>query len=197
MKINKSLRLQMLAQSWLFVVIFLALILVLGYLSHQYRVAKDITQANRNILTQGSINILKTMKDPINITVYATNDDANRGDTFRKGMIDFVARYKREKKDVNLKFINPSSEPKLAQEANIKEDGETVVEYNKRTEHIFPPFAEQDMTNLLVRLARTNQQAIMYLDGHGERLLQGLKNHDIGEFGKQLDRKALNLPTPI
>ncbi len=190
MKINKNLRLQMLAQSWLFVVIFLALILVLGYLSNQYRVAKDITQANRNILTQGSINILKTMKDPINITVYATNDDANRGDTFRKGMIDFVARYKREKKDVNLKFINPSSEPKLAQEANIKEDGETVVEYNKRTEHIFPPFAEQDMTNLLVRLARTNNQPVMFLDSHGERHLQGVKNNDLGEFGKVLETKG-------
>ena len=196
MKINKSLRLQMLAQSWLFVVIFLVLILVLGYLSNQYRVAKDITQANRNILTQGSINILKAMKDPINITVYASNDDANRGDTFRKGMMDFVARYKREKKDVNLKFINPSSEPKLAQEANIKEDGETVVEYNKRTEHISPPFAEQEMTNLLVRLARTNQQAIMYLDGHGERHLQGVKNHDIGEFGKQLETKGFKFANP-
>ena len=35
----------MLAQSWLFVVVFLVLILVLGYLSNQYRTAKDITQA--------------------------------------------------------------------------------------------------------------------------------------------------------
>lgn len=190
MKINKNLRLQMLAQSWLFVAIFLALILVLGYLSNQYHAAKDITQANRNILTQGSINILKTLKDPINIIVYATNDDVNRGDTFRKGMIDFIKRYQREKKDISLKFVNPTSEPKLAQEANIKEDGETVVEYNKRTEHIFPPFAEQEMTNLLVRLARTNNQPIMYLDGHGERLLQGKKNQDIGEFGKILESKG-------
>ena len=196
MKINKNLRLQMLAQSWLFVVIFLVLILVLGYLSNQYHTAKDITQANRNILTQGSINILKTLKDPVNITVYATNDDANRGDTFRKGMIDFIKRYQREKKDINLKFINPTSEPKLAQEANIKEDGETVVEYNKRTEHISPPFAEQEMTNLLVRLARTNQQAIMFLDGHGERHLQGVKNHDIGEFGKQLETKGFKFANP-
>ena len=196
MKINRNLRFQMLAQSWLFVIIFVCLIVVLGYLASQYHVAKDITQANRNILTQGSVNVLKSMKDPINITVFATNDDANRGDTFRKGMIDFMARYQREKKDISLKFINPSLEPKLAQEANIREDGEVVVEYNKRTEHISPPIAEQEMTNLLVRLSRTNTRPIMFLDGHGERHLQGVKNNDLGEFGKQLETKGFKLANP-
>ena len=196
MKINRNLRFQMLAQSWLFVVLFILLVVLVGYLTSQYRVAKDITQANRNILTQGSINILKQMKDPVNITVFATNDDANRGDTFRKGMIDFVARYQREKKNITLTFINPSEEPKLAQEAGVKQDGETVVEYNKRSEHINPPFAEQEMTNLLVRLSRTNTQAVMFLDGHGERHLQGIKNHDIGEFGKQLEAKGFKFANP-
>ena len=196
MKINRNLRLQMLAQSWLFVIIFLLLIVILGYLASQYHIAKDVTQANRNILTQGSVNILKQMKDPVSITVYATNDDANRGDTFRKGMVDFVARYQREKKNIKLTFINPSKEPKLAQEAGVKEDGEIVVEYNKRSEHISPPIAEQDMTNLLVRLSRTNTRPIMYLDGHGERLLQGLKNQDLGEFGKQLEAKGFKFANP-
>jgi ABC-type uncharacterized transport system involved in gliding motility auxiliary subunit len=128
--------------------------------------------------------------------VFATKDDASGGDNFRKGMIDFIARYQREKKNVNLKFINPSIEPKLAQDAGVKEDGEVVVEYNKRSEHIIPPIAEQEMTNLLVRLSRTNQQAVMYLDGHGERNLLGVKNHDIGEFGKQLEKKGFKFANP-
>ena len=48
--------------------------------------------------------------------------------------------------------MSPIEEPKLAQDMGIRVDGEVVVEYNKRTEHITPPFAEQDLTNLLVRL---------------------------------------------
>ena len=35
-------------------------------------------------------------------------------------------------------------------------DGEFVVEYEKHSEHLIPPYVEQDMTNLLVRLSRTN-----------------------------------------
>jgi hypothetical protein len=196
MKINRKLRFQLLVQNSFFVVLFLMMVVLLGYLASQYRVAKDITQANRNILTQGSVNVLKQMKEPINITVFATKDDASSGDNFRKGMIDFMARYQREKKNISLTFINPSEEPKLAQDAGIKSDGEVIVEYQKRTEHITPPIAEQEMTNLLVRLSRTNQQAVMYLDGHGERNLLGIKNHDIGEFGKQLEAKGFKFANP-
>lgn len=196
MNINRKLRFQLLVQNSFFVVLFLMLVILLGYIASQYRFAKDITQANRNILTQGSVNVLKQMKAPVNITVFATKDDAASGDTFRKGMLDFVARYQREKKDIHLTFINPSIEPKLAQEAGVKSDGEVIVEYQKRVEHITPPIAEQEMTNLLVRLSRTNQQAVMYLDGHGERNLLGVKNHDIGEFGKQLEAKGFKFANP-
>lgn len=196
MNINRKLRFQLLVQNWFFVVLFLMLIVLLGYLATQYRIAQDITQANRNILTQGSVNVLKQMKSPIHITVYATKDDTSNGDNFRKGIIDFVARYQRAKKDIKLTFINPSEEPKLAQEAGVKTDGEVVIEYNKRVEHIVPPFAEQEVTNLLVRLSRTNQQAVMYLDGHGERNLLGVRNHDLGEFGKQLEKKGFKFANP-
>jgi len=78
MKMNRNLKLQMLAQSWLFVILFLLLIIILGYLAHQYRYAKDVTQASRNILTQGSIDVLNQMDGPVNITVFATNDDPSR-----------------------------------------------------------------------------------------------------------------------
>ena len=71
-----------------------------------------------------------------------------------------------------------------------------MVEYEKHTEHLIPPYVEQDMTNLLVRLSRTNQRAIMYLDGHGERNLIGIKNHDLGEFGKQLQKKGFKFANP-
>ena len=196
MKINRKFRLQVLIQNWFFVILFLSLMIILGYLANEYRYAKDITHAGRNTLSQGSIDVLKQMKGAVNMTVYATKDDASGSDTFRKTMRDFVSRFQRTKKDINLTFINPTDEPKLAQEAGVKVDGEVVVEYNKRTEHITPPFAEQELTNLLVRLSRTNTRPIMFLDGHGERHLQGIKNHDIGEFGKQLENKGFKLANP-
>jgi ABC-type uncharacterized transport system involved in gliding motility auxiliary subunit len=196
MKNNSKLKLQLLIQNWFFVLFFVLLVILCGYLSNQFVLTKDVTQANRNTLTQGSIEVLQNMPHPINLTVFATKDDVNNGDTFRQGIINFIARYQRTKSDINIKFISPVEEPKLAQEMGIRIDGEVIVEYNKRSEHISPPFAEQDLTNLLVRLTRTNEQPILYLDGHGEKNLIGVKNNDLGEFGKQLEKKGFKFSNP-
>jgi ABC-type uncharacterized transport system involved in gliding motility auxiliary subunit len=196
MKINRKLKLQYIAQNSLFVFLFLSLVILTGFLSNQFVFVKDMTQANRSVLTKGSIEILEQMSGPINLTIFATNDDANNGNTFRQGIINFIAKYQRSKDDIKIKFINPVEEPKLAQDMGVRVDGEVVVEYNKRTEHITPPFAEQDLTNLFVRLSRTNNKPVMYLDGHGEKNLRGLKNYDLGEFGKQLEKKGLKFSNP-
>ncbi|NQW35358.1 MAG: Gldg family protein [Methylophilales bacterium] len=196
MKINRKLKLQYIVQNSLFVFLFLSLVILAGFLSNQFVFVKDMTQANRSVLTKGSIEILEQMSGPINLTIFATNDDANNGNTFRQGIINFIAKYQRSKSDIKIKFINPVEEPKLAQDMGVRVDGEVVVEYNKRTEHITPPFAEQDLTNLFVRLSRTNNKPVMYLDGHGEKNLRGLKNYDLGEFGKQLENKGLKFSNP-
>jgi ABC-type uncharacterized transport system involved in gliding motility auxiliary subunit len=196
MKNNSKIRLQLLIQNWFFVLLFIVLVILFGYLSNQFFLTKDVTQANRNTLTKGSIEVLENMPNPINLTIFATKDDVNNGDTFRQGIINFIARYQRTKSDINIKFISPVEEPKIAQEMGIRIDGEVIVEYNKRSEHISPPFAEQDLTNLLIRLTRTNQQPILYLDGHGEKNLMGVKNNDLGEFGKQLEKKGFKFSNP-
>ena len=105
MKINAKLRLQLLIQNWFFVLLFLLLVVLLGFLSNQFILTKDITQANRNTLTKGSIEVLEKMSSPINLTVFATKDDVNNGETFRQGIINFIARYQRTKNDINIKFI--------------------------------------------------------------------------------------------
>ncbi len=57
-------------------------------------------------------------------------------------------------------------------------------------------FAEQDLTNLLVRLSRSNEKPLMYLDGHGEKNLIGIKTNDLGGFGSQLKKRGLKLSNP-
>jgi len=59
MKSSKKLKLQLLMQNSFFVIIFIALIILLGFLSKQYTHTTDITQANRSVLTKGSIEIFK------------------------------------------------------------------------------------------------------------------------------------------
>lgn len=192
MKINRKLRFQIFVQNWMFVVLFLVLMGLIGYVTNRFHLEKDVTQTARNHLTEGSAKVVKNIKGPIQITAFVENDDADR----KRLIHDFVARYQRTKPDIQLAFVNSAKEPKRAQEAGIRADGELVVEYQKRTENLVPAYTERDLTNLLVRLARSKTRAVMYLDGHGERSLVGEKNHDLGEFGHQLGVKGFKLHNP-
>ena len=68
MKINRKIRFQLFVQNWLFVVLFLLLVGMLGYLTREFHVERDVTQAARNQLTEGSANVVKKMKGAVNIT---------------------------------------------------------------------------------------------------------------------------------
>jgi ABC-type uncharacterized transport system involved in gliding motility auxiliary subunit len=69
---------------------------------------------------------------------------------------------------------------------------ELIVEYKRRTERL-NDFNEQAFANALMRLARGAERMVMWLDGHGERKLNGMANHDLGEFGRLLEQKGFRL----
>jgi len=69
---------------------------------------------------------------------------------------------------------------------------ELFVEYRKRSERL-TEFNEQAFANAMMRLARGAERVVMWLDGHGERRLSGMANHDLGEFGRFLEQKGFRL----
>lgn len=183
-EVSKNFRLHNRVQRNIFVILFVCLVFLLGYLAAQYRMQWDISQNGRNSLSEASIEILQKMQEPVHVTAYATEQHAQFGD-IRKIISDFIALYQRVKPDLTLTFIDPVAQPQLAQAANIQVNGEVIVSFNQKIEHL-TAINEQLFTNALMRLARTESKVIMELSGHGERKLDGYANYDLGEFGRQL-----------
>jgi ABC-type uncharacterized transport system involved in gliding motility auxiliary subunit len=195
MKLNRKLRLQLLIQNGLFVILLIGFAMAIVWVTKDVKTQWDLTQGRRNTLSQASIDVLKQVTGPVNVTAYATAQDAE-GDA-RKTVEAFLGSYQRAKKDFVLTFVDPRDQPQKAQAAGVRANGELVVEYNGRSEHL-TNLTEQDLTNLLLRLVRSAERQVAYLDGHGERKLDGRANHDLGDFGAQLSVKgfktaALNL----
>ena len=44
-----------------------------------------------------------------------------------------------------------------------------------------------------MRLMRGANSLVLWVEGHGERRLDGIANHDLGEFGRQLQTRGLKL----
>ena len=187
MKLNRKLRLQLLIQNGLFVILLVGLAMGIVWATKDIKTQWDLTQGKRNTLSQASIDVLKQVTGPVNVTAYATAQDAE-GDA-RKTVETFLGSYQRAKKDFLLTFVDPREQPQKAQAAGVRANGELVVEYNGRSEHL-TNLTEQDLTNLLLRLVRSAERQVSYLDGHGERKLDGRANHDLGDFGAQLGVKG-------
>lgn len=169
-----------------------ALLLVLVAAGAAYQLAArypahwDVTQNALNSLEQGSVDALAMLQGPVKITVYATEQDVQLGD-IRKLIREFISLYQRYKTDISLTFVDPVKEPEAMRKIAISGNGEMVVEYAGRTEHI-TTLNEETLSSALLRLAHTKAQLLMYLSGHGERKLDGRSNHDLGEFGGRLQQ---------
>ncbi len=164
----------------------------LYYLASSHTLQKDMTYAASNSLSEASIEVTKQLNGPLTITVYATEDDARQGNV-RKIIGDFLSLYQRYKKDMEVVFIDPQKESAKARAANIQLNGELVVEYAGRTEHI-TQINEQVVSSTLLRMAHTQSQLVMYLSGHGERKLDGIANFDLGiPFGAKLKQNGYKI----
>ena len=191
MNITRKLRLQLWLQRGVFTLLLAAAVVLLALLARDYHKSWDVTQNARSTLSRASLDTLRQLKGPVSVTAYISQRDARLGD-LRAAIQNFFTRYQRAKPDLTLKFIDAREQPKLAAAAGIQIDGEMVVEYGKRSEHL-STLNEQEVTNLLLRLARSSERQVMALDGHGERRLDGKANHDLGDFGRQLASRGFRV----
>ncbi len=176
----------------LFVLVLIGIASGLGYLASRHHAQRDVTYNDINSLEPGSIEVLKQLVGPVTVTVYATEQDARLGD-IRKIIRDFLSLYQRYKTDIHLVFIDPEKDEEKTRAAQIRFNGEMVIEYGGRSEHL-TKINEPILTSTLLRLAHTRDQTVMYLDGHGERKLDGVANYDLGSlFGAKLKQNGFHL----
>lgn len=180
---DKTLR-QLRIQNTIFLVLLIAIVGVLAWLSHRYSVEADWTASGRNTLSDASTALLAQLDKPITITSYATEDE-----TIRRAVTDLVKRYQRHKTDIDFRFINPDIEPEKIRQLGINVNGELVIEFQGQQENL-KNLSEMGITNALQRLARSGERWLVFLDGHGERKPHGPANHDLGNWVTQLETKG-------
>ncbi len=176
-KLRRSLRLQGTA----FVVLFLAAVGLIAWLSTTYSLEADWTAGNRNTLSTASQRLLSRAQGPITLTAYASESEGLRREIRR-----FASRYQRSgAADVRLRFIDPATRPQEVRDLGIRRDGQLVVGYRSRTEKA-DRRTEQAVTQAVQRLLRSGDRRVRFLAGHGERSPQGGSRASLGRLASAL-----------
>ncbi|MGD2055674.1 MAG: GldG family protein [Gammaproteobacteria bacterium] len=187
MEITSRSRLLLRLQTWVFVVLFVGIIGLLGWLSTRYVYQSDWSAGSRNTISEDSRRLLDSMPDSITVTAYARENEL-----LRKQIRNLIGSYQRFKPDITLDFVNPDTAPERVRSEGITAPGEVVVSYQGRSEHV-KRLNEQQLSNALLRISRQSDRWIVFLSGHGERDPHGEANFDLGLFGKALERNGLNV----
>jgi ABC-type uncharacterized transport system involved in gliding motility auxiliary subunit len=167
---------------------FILLVLIVAglviWLSKIYYWETDLTLSGRNSLSDASIKVLQQMDKPLKITAYASL----RGDK-RVDIKKLVESYRRYKRNIDLEFVDPDSNPQKTRAAGIQYDGQLVLEYNG-SHKLVTKLEEEALTNALVQLGHKNDRWILFLTGDGERSIDRQANFDLSDWANHLRKQG-------
>jgi ABC-type uncharacterized transport system involved in gliding motility auxiliary subunit len=173
------------------VLVLIAAVLV-AFLSTRFGFERDLSHANGASLSPASVALLKTLDAPVEVVSYASKPGG-----LRAIIADFVDRYHRAKPDISLRFVDPDADPQAMRAAGVSVDGELDLRYKDRSERL-KVLSETEFSNALLRLSRTRERIVAFLEGDGERQPLGKANADLGTFVSGLaDRGLRAVPLPL
>jgi ABC-type uncharacterized transport system involved in gliding motility auxiliary subunit len=186
-KLNSRVRLQIRVQSSIFLLLFVALLALLAWLSQRYPVTIDMSTNQRNSLSQETVRLLEQIDTPIDVTLFISPIN-ERKPTLEK----LFKRYQQLQPNIRFKSLNPDLHPDLLRIHDIRFDGEVLLQYDGRNEKV-SQISEANVSNSIQRLLRRGERWLVFLQGHGERNPYGEANHDYSLFATQLAGKGYTI----
>ena len=187
MRLSGKTRQQLLLQNVIYYTLLLSIASLIAWLSVRYSTELDWSANNRNSLSETSRSIVQQLDGPIEFTAFAGEEKI-----LRNGIQKLIKRYQRFKPDINLKFINPQTNPALAREMGVTRMGEMIVEYSGKQERL-QDLSEQTFTTALQRLIRGEARWVAFISGHSERDPYGQNDNGYSTYSERLQQKGFSV----
>ena len=147
------------------VLVVLGILAAINYLAARNNKRWDLTAGGQYTLSDQTKKVLHSLEKPVRVTVFAREGESER---FRNRL----DQYQYESKQLQVEYIDPEKRPALAERLKEATMGTVVFEYDGRVQRVSSD-EEQDLTNGLIKVVQGEQHKVFFLQGHGERDLNG------------------------
>lgn len=185
MKLSKRTQFELRVQHRLHQWLVIGIVAVLAGLSQQHNTRLDWTKTRQHSLSEASLKTLEGLQGSLQLTVFMREAPEPR-----KAVEALIERYQAVCHCLSLAFVNPDTQPDRVRALNIRVDGETLVEFQGRSEQI-SPLDERSLTSAIQRLISPDRRRVVFLQGHGERSPESAEGPDYKRFAAELERKGL------
>jgi len=166
------------ANAILYSAVFLGLLVLLNVVSNNHSWRKDFTEGNLFSLSSQSVRVLENLRQDVEVLAFFQQAKGTK-------LEDLLNNYAHASPRFRYEFVDPVKHPERARKHEVT-TGDVLVVMSGDRETKITGTAEEDLTNAILKVAKTEQKKICFLTGHGERDLE-----DDTEPGYQVVRKAL------
>lgn len=153
------------ANAVLSTVIILGILVLLAFITNRHHARKDLTKSGLFSLAEQTKSILNGLNKDVHIFAFYKKSD----ELLAKDLLD---EYAYRSKFVKYEFIDPNEKPQIARRYNVTQYNTLIVESGIKRETV-TDFNESNLTNAIIKVTREMDKAIYFIQGHGERSIEG------------------------
>jgi len=166
-----------------------AILVLVNFVSAKHFKRADTTQGRIFSLSEQTDKILKGLAQEVKITAFYSETH------YRRRVAEDILNEYAEKSDrIHFTLIDPASKPGLAREYIAKQNkikdfnGVVIFEIGDKREYVQSyQNEEQDFTSAILKLLSTNQKKVYFLDGHGEKDIDGYNEDSYSDLKKMIE----------
>lgn len=139
---------------------FVAILASLNYLSTRYHHRFDLTEAGVYSLSSQSTAVVKGLDKDLRVQAFVEGGVS-------PALRDLLDSYRFASSKFSYEMIDPDRHPELAERYQIANYNTIRIEYGEGSTSVTQP-TEEALTNAIIKVSRSAQQTVCFIEGHGE-----------------------------
>jgi ABC-type uncharacterized transport system involved in gliding motility auxiliary subunit len=149
------------------ILLVLVLAVVITLISNRHYLRWDLTSTGEHSLSEKTIQVLKTIKQPVKIKAFV-QEVPEGSDPVRR----LLSAYAYASPNITYEMIDPERNPGMTTRYKITSLNTLILEGYKRSQTVKIP-DEENLTNGLIRLIKSKTEKVYWITGHGEMTFEG------------------------
>lgn len=172
----------------LVMVTLLAVVLgLVNFIAFKHPKHYDTTEGQSFTLSPQTIEVLKGLKEPIQVTTFFLTDSPNKV-KFK----DLSDGYRLHTDKLTLKMIDPEQDPLAVKQFNVTTP-DTVIFTRGTQEKRVTTVSEESLTNALIAVSRGTVKKVCFLEGHGEKSVTDTEKGGMSVAKEALEKQSFQV----
>ncbi|NJL16393.1 MAG: GldG family protein [Nitrospira sp.] len=175
--------------SVLMILLFVGILIIVNFLASRHSVRWDLSENQNFTLAPQTYRVLRTLPRDVKITVFTREKDPGY-----QAFKERLESYRQASTKLNVEFIDPEKQPKMAQNYGIFRTDTAIFESDGQTIRVTSP-SEVELTGALIRISKDSKKRIVFVEGHSELSVEDKERNGLSLAKEALIRQGYDVGT--